>query len=402
MQKKEHWMKHRHRVYTDLVRPFFTFFLKHKYGCTVIKDKTIKAPCLILYNHQTCMDQFMVGLIFKDQIYYMATEDLFSNGFSSKAITHMVKPIPKSKSVKDLGAIRNCLKIAKEGGNIGIAPEGNRTYSGHIGHIDVGIAKLAKSLKIDVVIVNIIGGYAVEPRWASKVRKAKMTCKVNCIIPKEEIAEMDSETLFKLIAEKMDVSPHETNLTSLSDIRAEKLERVLYICPICGKYSTLHSNGNYLKCDNCGMEVEYTENLTFRPKSGEFPFQTVYDWYRYQEVEICKTKSSDFDDNKIHDDQVTIKQVIVGKKKKFIATGNIALSSSTITFTSQEKQVIYPLEKITAIACLGKHKMNIFLTNQEIYQVIGQEDFNPVKYMQIYYHLTNLKGGITHDEFLGI
>ncbi len=402
MDKSKTWIKKRHRVFTDLVRPFFTVFLKKKYGCTIVPAKDIKAPCLILYNHQTCMDQFMIGLVFKDQIYYMTTEDLFSNGISSKAIKFMVEPIPKSKSVKDLGAVRDCLKVAKEGGNIAITPEGNRTYSGKVGRVDMSIAKLAKVLKIDVVIINIIGGYAVEPRWARKVRKAQMTCRVNEVIPKEIAAQMNQEELLLEIKTKLDVSPFETQQSSISDIRAEKLERVLYICPKCGHYSTLSSHGNMVKCNNCGLEVEYQQDLTFKSDDPAFTFATVYDWYRYQEETICKTDEEYFANLGIGDKNIVFKQSIIGKRKRFISKGNIFIDNLNLTIEGTSKKYVYSIEDIKAIACLGKHKMNFYLSNNEIYQVVGEEDFNPVKYMQIYYHLTNLRGGVTNDEFLGI
>ena len=85
---------------------------------------------LILHNHQTPFDQFFVGMIFKGPLYYLATEDLFSNGWTSWAIKKLVAPIPIRKQTTDISAIRNCLKVAKEGGTLVISPEGNRTYTG--------------------------------------------------------------------------------------------------------------------------------------------------------------------------------------------------------------------------------------------------------------------------------
>ena len=80
-------------------------------------------PYLILFNHQTAFDQFFTSIAFKKHIYYIASEDLFSNGFLSKLITWLVAPIPFRKSTSDIAAIKNCLRIVKEGGSIGMAPE---------------------------------------------------------------------------------------------------------------------------------------------------------------------------------------------------------------------------------------------------------------------------------------
>ena len=77
------------------------------------------------------MDEFLIGILFKEQLYYMASIDLFEHAITGKLIKFLVNPILKEKNKKsDMMAIRNCLNVAKENGNICIFVEGNRTYSG--------------------------------------------------------------------------------------------------------------------------------------------------------------------------------------------------------------------------------------------------------------------------------
>ena len=101
---------------------------------------------MILFNHQTALDQFIVGSAFKGPIYYVATEDIFSMGFVSDLLRFAVNPIPIKKQTTDVGAVMNCIRVAKEGGTICIAPEGNRTYSGKTEYINPAIVPLAKKL----------------------------------------------------------------------------------------------------------------------------------------------------------------------------------------------------------------------------------------------------------------
>lgn len=403
--KKSKWIKKRHRIITIILRPFLKIYLRLAYRCKfegVIKTKT---PHLILYNHQTSMDQFMIGVMFKKQIYYMATEDLFSKGNLSKLIKWLVNPIAKSKSVQDMTAIRTCIQVAKEGGNIAIAPEGNRTYSGKICNIDDGIAKLAKLLKLDLVIINIVGGYAVEPRWGVKKRKGKMRVFVNTIIKKEELSNYSTDELYKLIVEKLNVEQYETNQTSKSNSRAEKLERVLYMCPKCGKYHTIKSKGNYIFCTNCDLKLEYNEHLKFVNCNQEekSPFVDVNEWWKYQEKEISNKSMQDLEQLSYCDDNIKFMQTIVAKKKVPLGVGKVSMNLSAISVKTNIDEFEFKMADILAIACCGKHKMNIYLRDNSVYQIKGQEDYNPVKYMQFYYHFKNLsEGGITHDEFLGI
>ena len=119
-KKSKKWLKFRHKVVHALLRHPVHLLCIIMYGIKIEKyrDDKGKRPCLILYNHQTAFDQFFVGLAFKQPIYYMATEDIFSNGFTSSLIKYLVEPIPIKKQTTDIKAILNCMRIGKEGGSI--------------------------------------------------------------------------------------------------------------------------------------------------------------------------------------------------------------------------------------------------------------------------------------------
>ena len=104
--KRKKWIKPRHTVFRNLLSVFLSPYSSAKYGIKVEKFKNQeKRPYLILFNHQTAFDQFFVGAAFKDPIYYMATEDIFSNGWVSSLIKYLVEPIPIKKQTTDLKAI---------------------------------------------------------------------------------------------------------------------------------------------------------------------------------------------------------------------------------------------------------------------------------------------------------
>ena len=145
--KKKKWMKFRHRVVTALVRPFLSLYCRIFYHIRVEKFHAQgKRPYLVLFNHQTAFDQFFVGMAFRGPIYYLASEDLFSNGWVSDLIRYIVEPIPIRKQTTDLSAVMTCIRVAREGGTIAIAPEGNRTYSGKTEYMNPAIVSLAKKM----------------------------------------------------------------------------------------------------------------------------------------------------------------------------------------------------------------------------------------------------------------
>ena len=147
------WIKFRHKVITALAYVVLYPIAKFKYNIKIEKfSGDRKRAYLILLNHQTPFDQFFVGMTFKKAIYYLATEDLFSMGFVSDLIRWIVAPIPIRKQTTDIPAVMNCIRVAKEGGSICIAPEGNRTYSGQTEYMNPSIAALAKKLNLPIQI----------------------------------------------------------------------------------------------------------------------------------------------------------------------------------------------------------------------------------------------------------
>ena len=164
-KKKNTWTKPRHRIVRNIVFFFLYPYARLKFGIKISKFKEQgKRKYLILLNHTTVFDQFFVGMAFKGPIYYMATEDIFSNGWVSSLIRWLVAPIPIKKQTTDISAVVNCIKVAKEGGTIAIAPEGNRTYSGKTEYMSPSIVSLAKKLAMPIALFRIEGGYGVHPR----------------------------------------------------------------------------------------------------------------------------------------------------------------------------------------------------------------------------------------------
>jgi hypothetical protein len=49
----------------------------------------------------------------------------------------------------------NCLRVAREGGTIALAPEGNRTYSGKTEYMNPAIAALARKLALPIALYSV-------------------------------------------------------------------------------------------------------------------------------------------------------------------------------------------------------------------------------------------------------
>lgn len=391
------WVKFRHKVFFKLFRNVVLLILRIKYRFYTKKYKLPKGPHLILFNHPTNMDPVFAGVAVNRPTYFIANEDLFNIPYVSKILNYLVAPIPKQKSVKDLSTIRTSLRVVKEGGNIGVSPEGNRTYSGKLNNIDFAITKFIKLLKIPVVLYTIKGGFGVNPRFAVNLRKGKIYGEIARIISKEEVLNLSEEELYKIVVETLDVDDTKLGLKYKGEKLAEYLESAFYICPVCNEFHTLRTEGNHLYCDHCNMSAEYTEDLLFKSTNERFKIKTVRDLATFQDEFI---RNYDFESLEFKDDEITLYKTNKGRSRDEILTGSISLDKDYLIIKNEETEIKLKIEEIISLAVLY-HNTIIINLKEEKYHLSGNVRFNAVKYLHLFSLLKFKKEG-DKDAFLGI
>lgn len=400
--KKKTWHLPRHDIINTLLRWIIDPVSRIRYGVRVEKRPKDRRQYLIMMNHQTPFDQFFVTMALPRQmVYYVGTEDLFSNGWISKVIRFAIKPIPFKKSTSDLRAVKDCIRVAREGYSILLSPEGNRTYSGVTEHIKPSIATLARALKLPIAIFKIEGGFGVEPRWADTPRRGKMKAGISRVIEPEEYLSMPEEELFALISKELYVDDRESGELYHHEKAAEYLDRVMYICPKCG-FAHWYSEGDTVKCLDCGMKARYLPDLTFESLSGDFPFRTVKDWYDYQNEFIRRCRREDLGDDMLYEDELRFFEVEIYRRKRLLSgKARLRLFADRMECEFGGSVTEMPFEEVKTVSVLGRNKMNIYIGDQ-IFQCKGSKRFNPVKYANLFYHYQNLQKGEPHGEFLGL
>lgn len=402
-KRKQPWMRKRHQIITRIASALLYPYTRLKYGVKIERFREQgNRPYLILMNHQTGFDQFFVGMAFKGAIYYVATEDIFSLGFLSSLLRFAVAPIPIKKQTTDIGAVKNCYRVAKEGGTIAIAPEGNRTYDGKTAHINPAIAQLAKTLKLPIAFFRIEGGYGVQPRWSDVVRRGKMRAYVSRILEPEEYMELPNDAFMEVIRTELDVNEACLSGTFKHKKSAEYLERAIYVCPDCG-LSTFESNGTVIHCKKCGRKIQYLPTKELKGIDKPFPFRFVAEWYDYQCNYIHQLNPLDFTDAPLYEERVTLSEVIIYKKKVPMEENILLrLYGDRITLTGADgNEMVYPFENLSAISVLGKNKFN-FYHEKRVYQVKGDARFNALKYVNMYYRHKNVTKQTENAAFLGV
>lgn len=400
--KKKPWIRFRHRVTTEVLRVFLTPYVKLKYRIKIDRfAEQEKRPYLVLLNHQTPFDQFFVGMAFRRQIYYLATEDIFSNGWVSSLIRYLVAPIPIQKQTMDVKAVMTCLRVAREGGTIAIAPEGNRTYSGRTEYMSPAIASLARKMKLPIVLFRIEGGYGAEPRWSDVVRKGTMRGYVARVISPEEYASMTDDELFEIIREGLYVDEAVADRAFYHKRSAEYLERLVYVCPYCG-LSEFESRGDLVTCKKCNRQIRYLPTKEFEGVGFDFPYRFVADWYDAQKDYVNALDVTEFEEQSISCDAVCLSEVIPYQNKKIISEHTkLTLFGNRIELAWEESCRVFDFSELSAVTVLGRNKLNLYFDNQ-IYQIKGSKHFNALKYVHIYHRHKNIVKGEVNANFLGL
>ena len=397
-KKKKKWIYPRHQVVRNLLYLVMYPYCRLKFGVKIerMKDQQNR-PYLILLNHQMVFDQFLVGMAFKGPIYYVATEDIFSLGWVSSIIRYLIAPIPIKKQTTDVQAVRTCYKVAKEGGTIAIAPEGNRTYSGKTEHMNPAIASLAKTLNLPIAFFRIEGGYGIQPRWCDKARRGKMRGYFSRVIMPEEYKEWSNDELYQVIQKELYVNEAKVTTNYYHRKNAEYMERLFYVCPHCG-LSIFESHGDKVACKTCNREYQYLATKELKGVGFDSQFRFVNDWYEYQKDFVNKLDINEYIDQPMYSEQASFSEVIVYKNKKMIRKNAVVeLYGDRVLIDDN----VFPFAEITAASVLGRNKLNIYY-DKKVYQLKGSKRFNAIKYVHMYYRYKNVNKGEGNEQFLGL
>lgn len=398
MKEKKQWIKFRHRLSVNIIHLFFAPYVRLRYH---IKTEPFREegnrPYLILMNHQTGFDQFFVGLTFRQPIYYVATEDIFSLGWVSDLIRWLVAPIPIRKQTTDIKAVKDCIKVAREGGAICLAPEGNRTFHGKTVYMNPAIASLAKKLALPIAFFRIEGGYGIQPRWSDVIRKGHMRSYVSRVMEPEEFQDLTRDELFEIIQKELWVDEANVSGEFLHPKNAEFLERAMYVCPWCG-LSTFESHDDIIHCTKCGRQIRHLPTKELEGVGFDFPHRFVADWYEWQNEFIRNADLAALTDTPVYRETVQLSRVHAYKYKELLKKdASVCLYGDRITVDDRQ----FPFDTVSAVVVLGKNKVNIYDGN-EILQLKGDKRFNALKYVNFFHSHKNRKAGKANGQFLGL
>lgn len=138
--------------------PFFHIF----YRLRVKGKKNIPKTggAIVCANHISNFDPIVVAICIKRNVHFMAKAELFENKFVSFILRNL-HAFPIKRGSADITAIKNSLKLIKNGEILGIFPEGTRSKTGQLLPAEPGTATIAIKTKAPIIPIKIIGDYKI-------------------------------------------------------------------------------------------------------------------------------------------------------------------------------------------------------------------------------------------------
>lgn len=317
----------RHVFVWKFLQPIARLLVKLKFNYTA-PVYAPRGPYIVLANHVTDWDPILLGASFSDQMYFVASEHIFRLGFLSKVLLWLQAPIARQKGGNAAGTVKAMLRTLKDGFNVALFPEGNRTWDGLTRDYPASTAKLVRSCGASLVTFRMKGGYFSSPRWAgSKTRRGRMKGELVGVYSPEQLRAMTVGEINELIRRDLheDAYAEQKNeAVAFKGARlAEHLETLLFICPRCGAMHRMVSRDDSFRCEACGYELRYLPTGYF---AGKDPvFTEISPWNDWQTEKIFVLCDEAGDGVIFSDDAMELRQVDSAKGSVLVGKGTMKL-----------------------------------------------------------------------------
>lgn len=353
-----------------LIRPYF--FIKFKVKVNKESIKNIKGPAVLLFNHPSRFDFLYSFLpVLPKRVSPVVAFYYFCNYRLGRLLNNL-GAFPKFLYQADVSAIKNIIKVIKNNGILGIAPEGRLAAYGALEKVIPSTAKMLKKLAVPVYQTKINGAYLTAPKWAKSTRRGQVSVDYELILSAEDIKNMSVNEILNVLNEKGNYDDfkwqEENHIYYKGKNFAEGLEDILYICPVCGKEYSYSSKDNTIKCNHCHTEVTLDNYYNFITDNNNIP-KNIRDWYLLQkEIERKNIE----DPNYSLTSHVTLKHPHPkGKGFKVVGEGYTTLTHNGITFkgtiNGEEKEILFKIENLPAVPFGVREDFEIYHHNTLYY-----------------------------------
>jgi 1-acyl-sn-glycerol-3-phosphate acyltransferase len=331
---------------------FINVLLKRTYQTfkTPESDKFPAPPFIVVCNHGTFFDPWLIGGFCHAPFAFMANDD----GFRKKGISlwylRSIGAFPKKKGASDYKAMKYTMDLLRNNYPVCIFPEGQTTWDGETQLIYRGIEKIIKKLKVPLVTVRFQGNFLTKPWWAHFKRSGPISVNIKTI-DCATIETLSTDQIFDRI--RGDIyqnelkDPQILNASYKGKNLALGLERFVWICMFCGKEDTLVTSGNDLSCTACSTKwrIDSHCRLTSHSSDAVSPGD-LKDWSDMHKKRVLEKISTP---DTLFTETPAISLSFENENRQFTKlhdTGLLQLCKNELRFIANNETVLWPVNEI--------------------------------------------------------
>ena len=309
--------------------------VKRKLDCD---RKKLPPQFVLLCNHPSGLDNLYAvdWLLPEHKLNFISNRYYFFKTALGRML-RKVGCIPKSLFTGDIESVKNCLRIAKAGGNIGIMADVRLSMYGQTEDVPDTTARFLKKLGLPVVVMHFDGSYMTKPKWAKDIRKGMILANCYELFDSASLAAATDEEVTSKMREALYYDDFEwikkhPEITFKSKKMAEGLENILYKCPHCKEEFETGSLGDTVFCSACGKQWKLSETGRLAAADGETEYESIPDWYDFQR----KSAREAVEDGYLNSERCTAYALPDLKGWKLLGEGSLMFDGDTLTYSSDD------------------------------------------------------------------
>lgn len=390
-------------IWNVFSRTFVWGYLWPQYHFRKSKDsqKIPKPPFVIVSNHGTFFDPWIIGGYSRHPFAIMCNDEAFTRGAVSRWYLNSIGAFPKKKGASDFKAMKKTISRLSAGYPVCIFPEGQTSWDGETQLMFKGIEKIVRRGKAGLVLTRLTGNFLTKPWWADFIRKGRIIVTFKALDP-EQIKALSDDELFNAIKAFIahnDIKDKGNSEALFSGRRlAEGLERFVWMCMECGAEDTLAMSGDTIRCAACGSS--WTINATCKLSAhggAKKSCADLYDWAQWHRQRVIeKIKTSGAGAMLARSDNVVMQTGDTNVSFSAAGAGSLSLIASALTFhptSSGAGPLVFDVQNIETVV-IQKKDIVEFIYEGRYYRFVF-DHHSPMKWI---YYLRYLKGYEKFEE----
>lgn len=323
-------------------------------------------PYLLLPNHTTALDPFLIGWSLWRPVRFMASESLLKIPLLGRWLIALGS-FPKKKFTSDKRSLQTLQSLYSRGYPVMLFPEGRRSWNGRTEPIHPGIGRLIKRMNAHVVYARVHTGYFLQPRWAKYPRWVPI--EITYDGPHHYPADWTVEQINQDVQHRIHVEASLTPGSRTWGYRmAVGLPSYLWACPACFRLEALSvdpADQNSVICSAC--QSRWTIDVETRLRgTSETTVAAAFEAIAAHVGQPPVADRAAFEDDGValRESGATLTRV-GGDQPGPIGTGELRLSADGLALWCDDAEVFsLPLQKMRAIS--------VEVGNQLHFRVRGQ------------------------------